>query len=62
MSEPSQKPAELVFGKSDNPFQAAFQTSAIGMGLMTLNGDILAVNAAVCQMSGYTEEELNHTQ
>ncbi len=39
-------------------FRAAFESSAIGMGLMTLDGDILAVNAAVCQMSGYTEEEL----
>jgi len=58
MSDPSQKPAELVFGNSGDPFQAAFQSSAIGMGLMTLNGDILAVNAAVCKMSGFTEEEL----
>ena len=39
-------------------FRAAFESSAIGMGLMTLDGQILAVNAAVCQMSGYTEEEL----
>ncbi len=29
-------------------FRAAFESSAIGMGLMTLDGDILAVNAAVC--------------
>lgn len=39
-------------------FRAAFESSAIGMGLMTLDGDILAANAAVCRMSGYTEAEL----
>jgi PAS domain S-box-containing protein len=41
-------------------FRAAFESSAIGMGLLTLDGWILAANAAVCQMSGYTEEELKH--
>jgi PAS domain S-box-containing protein len=39
-------------------FRAAFESSAIGMGLMTLDGTILAANAAVCRMSGYTEAEL----
>ncbi len=39
-------------------FRAAFESSAIGMGLLTLDGRILAANAAVCQMSGYREEEL----
>ena len=39
-------------------FRAAFESSAIGMGLLSLDGQILAVNAAVCEMSGYTEEEL----
>ena len=39
-------------------FRAAFESSAIGMGLMTLEGKILAANAAICAMSGYTEAEL----
>ncbi len=39
-------------------FRAAFESSAIGMGLLTLDGHIMAANAAVCEMSGYTEEEL----
>jgi PAS domain S-box-containing protein len=39
-------------------FRAAFESSAIGMGLMTLDGQTMAVNAAVCQMSGFTEAEL----
>ncbi len=39
-------------------FRAAFESSAIGMGLLTLEGQIMAVNAAVCAMSGFSEEEL----
>jgi PAS domain S-box-containing protein len=39
-------------------FQAAFQSSAIGMGLFSLDGRILQVNDALVNMSGYTEEEL----
>lgn len=47
-----------VPGIAEAPFRAAFESSAIGVGLMTLDGNILAANAAVCRMSGYTEEEL----
>jgi PAS domain S-box-containing protein len=39
-------------------FKAAFDSSAIGIGILSLDGDILAANAAVCKMSGYTEDEL----
>lgn len=39
-------------------FRAAFESSAIGMGLLSLDGQIMAANAAVCQMSGYSEAEL----
>lgn len=39
-------------------FLAAFQSSAIGMGVLSLEGKILQVNDAVVKMSGYTEEEL----
>jgi PAS domain S-box-containing protein len=39
-------------------FRAAFESSAIGMAVMSLDGKILAVNAAVCAMSGYSEDEL----
>jgi PAS domain S-box-containing protein len=44
--------------RSEGRFKAAFESSAIGMGLLTLDGWILAVNDAVCEMSGYTKEEL----
>jgi PAS domain S-box-containing protein len=39
-------------------FHAAFQSSAIGMGVLSLDGKILQVNDAILKMSGYTEEEL----
>lgn len=44
--------------ESEARFRAAFQSSAIGMGLLSLDGKILQVNEAVVKMSGYTEEEL----
>lgn len=39
-------------------FRAAFETSAIGMGLASLDGNLLAANAAATGMLGYTEAEL----
>jgi PAS domain S-box-containing protein len=44
--------------QSEAKFRAMFESSAIGMGLGEINGNILAANAAICKMSGYTEEEL----
>jgi PAS domain S-box-containing protein len=44
--------------ESEARFRAAFQSSAIGMGLFSLDGRILQVNDALVKMSGYTEEEL----
>ncbi len=44
--------------ESEAKFRAMFESAAIGMGLGEINGNILAANAALCKMSGYTEEEL----
>lgn len=44
--------------EADARFRAAFQSSAIGMGVLSLDGRILQVNDAVIKMSGYTEDEL----
>jgi len=41
--------------ESEARFRAAFQSSAIGMGILSLEGKILRVNQAVVKMSGYTE-------
>jgi len=44
--------------ESEARFRAIFESSAVGIGLSTLNGDILAANAAICKMAGCTEDEL----
>jgi PAS domain S-box-containing protein len=44
--------------ESEARFRAAFRSSAIGMGLLSLDGRILQVNEALLKMSGYTEQEL----
>ncbi|MFA6231398.1 MAG: EAL domain-containing protein [Rhodanobacter sp.] len=49
---------ELQLLESERRFFSAFQHAAIGMALTRLDGHFLRVNAAVCQMLGYTEPEL----
>ncbi len=49
---------ELKLHESEQRFFAAFQHAAIGMALTRPDGRFLRVNAAVCQMLGYREEEL----
>ena len=36
----------------------AFEQSAIGMALVELNGNWIRINAALCQILGYSEQEL----
>jgi PAS domain S-box-containing protein len=43
---------------SEQQFRVAFTHSAIGMALVSLEGDLLQVNGALCQMLGYPETEL----
>ncbi len=49
---------EIARRQMEERFRAAFESSAIGMGLLGLDGKILQVNEAVCTMSGFTEAEL----
>lgn len=49
---------ELQLLESERRFFSAFQHAAIGMALTHPDGHFLRVNAAVCQMLGYTEPEL----
>lgn len=43
---------------SEAKFRGAFEFSAIGMALVSITGDWLKVNKALCEMVGYTEDEL----
>jgi PAS domain S-box-containing protein len=45
--------------ESNARFREAFDYAAIGMALVGLDGQWLQVNPAVCQMMGYTAEELH---
>jgi diguanylate cyclase (GGDEF)-like protein/PAS domain S-box-containing protein len=49
---------ETRLRESEQRFFGAFQHAAIGMALVRPDGRFLRVNAAVCAMLGYTEEEL----
>ncbi|HEY0199638.1 MAG TPA: EAL domain-containing protein [Rhodanobacter sp.] len=49
---------ELRLHESEQRFFGAFQHAAIGMALTHPDGHFIRVNAAVCQMLGYREDEL----
>jgi len=44
--------------ESESRFRSAFETASHGMNLIDPDGRILAVNNALCEMLGYSEEEL----
>jgi len=46
------------YRESESKFKAAFEFSAIGMALVSLDGYWIKVNKRLCEMVGYTEEEL----
>lgn len=49
---------QMQLQESERRFFSAFQHAAIGMALTQPDGHFLRVNAAVCQMLGYSEAEL----
>ncbi len=49
---------ELRLYESNRGFFSAFQHTAVGMALISLDGRFLRVNAAACKMLGFTEHEL----
>jgi PAS domain S-box-containing protein len=54
----AERRAEFALRESEERFRGAFDAAAIGMGLLSLNGRWLKVNASLCQMVGYAAEEL----
>jgi adenylate cyclase len=49
---------EAALRQSERRFRSAFETAAIGVGLITVDGQFLQVNASLCEMLGYSEAEL----
>lgn len=47
-----------ILEESESRFRSAFDSAAIGMAIVSLEGKWLKVNQSVCQILGYTEEEL----
>jgi len=49
---------EAALQESEERFRSAFDSAAIGMALVALDGRWLKVNCALCEIVGYSEEEL----
>jgi PAS domain S-box-containing protein len=62
MSTPNRQPrdtsAELAIGKAAQRFREVFEYSPAGVARVGLDGTWLEVNDRLCQMLGYTQEEL----
>lgn len=52
------KQIELSLRESEERFRMAFENSAIGMALVGLDGHWLKANDALCQITGYSGQEL----
>ena len=52
------KQAEEALRESEERFHQAFENAAIGMALVSLDGHWLQVNRSLCEMLGYSEQEL----
>ncbi len=50
--------AEIALRESQERFSCAFHDAAIGMALVRIDGQWLQVNSALCELVGYTEQEL----
>jgi PAS domain S-box-containing protein len=54
----SRKEAEEALKESEERFRAAFGSAAIGMSLTATDGRYMQVNPRMCEITGYSEEEL----
>lgn len=52
------KRAEQALRESEARFSSAFEYASIGMALVALDGHWLRVNRAICELVGYSEQEL----
>jgi diguanylate cyclase (GGDEF)-like protein/PAS domain S-box-containing protein len=56
----ARRAADGVARPSDGDFEQVFERAPIGTGLMNLDGRWTLVNRALCEITGYTTEELIH--
>ncbi len=54
----SRKRAEAALRESEERFRQTFELAASGMAHVTLDGHLLRVNRSLCQILGYSREEL----
>ncbi|MEA2313447.1 MAG: hypothetical protein QOI03_139 [Solirubrobacteraceae bacterium] len=54
--------AEALSQQPDDGFEEIFERAPLGTGLLDLDGRWLLVNRALCDMTGYTAEELTGTR
>ncbi|WP_442940379.1 PAS domain S-box protein [Nostoc sp.] len=52
------KQTEVALRESEERFRAMFNQAAVGITLVGLNGQFLQVNPALCEITGYSSEEL----
>lgn len=55
------KQTEYALQETEKRFRELFEQAAIGLAYMSLDGQWVMVNSHLCQMLGYTEEELLST-
>jgi len=55
------KEAEIELQKSEEKFRSVFEGSGIGMAILSLDGQFTKVNRVFCEMLGYLENEIIHT-
>ena len=57
-AENDRKQIEIALRNSEEQFRHAFEDASIGMAIISLEGHWIKVNSALCQIVGYSSEEL----
>ncbi|MFN6464581.1 MAG: PAS domain S-box protein [Nostoc sp. DedVER02] len=52
------KQTEVALRESEEKFRAMFNQAAVGIALVALDGQFIQVNPALCEITGYSPEEL----